>query len=402
VQRSGSLRRLYDMEAEAEATALSGLAPRSRRPRRGRWLAPAAAALAVAAVVGVLAGVRIADGRPPAPAGAPGGRPAFYVALPPPGYPGRPAATIHATVGGRVTGRAVVHGQTLGQVAAAADDRTFVLSAYHRKPDGAVRPDSVISFYRLRLTGDGRVASLRRLPLTVPTGPSGYYQVTALALSGDGGTLAVAEGAGSTGPGRLVAVSLRTGRARTWTVSDNDQIGGLSWGHGATFGVLIEAEIPLPGEPDVFEAGYRLRLLDTSRPVGDLLTASTLVPLSTDLVESAVLINHGREVAAWTRTGLTARLAGNAVLSVFSVTTGRPLELLYAVPGNGQFPGHGTVWSADPSGRHLLVGLTTPTEVPPQAGPFLLGHTVFGRLDRGQLTPLPVIQPKEPPQPAAW
>jgi hypothetical protein len=295
-----------------------------------------------------------------------------------------------------------VHGQTLGRVAAAADDRTFVLSAYHRKPDGAIRPGSVTSFYRLRLTRDGQVASLRRLPLTVPAGAAGYYQVTAMALAGDGATLAVAAGAGSTGPARLEAVSLRTGRARTWTAPSEDEIGGLSWGHGATFGILIPAEIPLPSQPDAFQAGFRLRLLDTSRPAGDLMRASTPVPLSTGLAESAILINHGRDVVAWTRTPGTARLAGNALLSEFSTQTGRPLLLLYAVPSNGQFPGAGTVWSADPSGRHLLIGMTTPTEEGPQPGPFILGHAVFGRLDRGQLTPLPVIQPKEPPQPAAW
>ena len=370
-----------------------------RRPARSRqWLAPVAAALAIAAVAGVLTGLRLTAGPSVVPAVSPGGRPPFYVALPPPGYPGRPAATIHASASGAVLGRVAVPGLTLGTVAAAADDRTFVLSAYRRKPDGAIRPDSVTSFYRLTLTGAGQVASLQRLRLAVPAGKLGY-QVSSTALSGNGGTLAVSIiASGFRGTDRLEAVSLRTGRVRTWTAPWEAALQGLSWGHGVTFGFLTA----LPTGQGQEVARFRLRLLDTSRPAGDLVRSSALVPLSGGPVTSAILADHGRDVVAWTRRPSTAQHAGDVILSRFSAQTGQALQQLYAVPSNGQFPGAGAVWSADPSGQHLLIGITTPTRKGPQPGPFILGHAVFGRLDHGQLTPLPVIQPKVPPQPAAW
>jgi hypothetical protein len=371
--------------------------PGRRLVRSRRWLVPAAAAMAIAAVAGVLTGLRIVASPLPVPAAAPGGRPPFYVALPPPGYPGRPAATIHASASGAVLGRVAVAGLTLSSVTAAADGRTFVLTAYHRKPDGAIRPYSVTSFYLLSLAADGRLASLRRLRLTVPAGKLGY-QVTSTALSGDGGTLAVSiTASGFTGVDRLEAVSLRTGRTRTWTAPWPTFLQGLSWGRGATFGFLTA----VPARPGQVPA-LQLHLLDTSRPAGDLMRSSTLVPLSGGPMTSAILTDHGRDVVAWTRGPGTARAIGNAILSRFSAQTGRALQLLYTVPTNGQFAGSGTVWSADPSGQHLLIGITTPTRKGPQPGPFILGHAVLGRLDHGQLTRLPVIQPKLPPQPAAW
>jgi hypothetical protein len=373
-----------------------------RRPartgrQRVRRLAPAAAAVAVAAVIGVLAGVRLAAGPRPAPAAAAGGRPPFYVALPPPGDQGRPAATIHASATGRVLGRAVVHGQVLGAVTAAADGRTYVLSAYRIKPDSAIRPNSVTSFYRLTLAADGRVASLRRLPVTVPAGSQGAT-VSSMALSGDARTLAisVAPGTGQ-GDDRLEVVSLRTGRSRAWTTPWTNEVGSLSWGSGTALGFLTRVP-PQAGR----ELSYQLHVLDTARPAGALLPASTPVPVRGGPVESAILVNHGRDVAAWTRGPGSARRPGAAILSEFSARTGQPLRLLYAVPGNGQYPGAGQVWSADPSGAHLLVGITTPDAEGGQPVVFVKGHAVLGRLDRGQLTQLPVIDQREPPQPAAW
>jgi hypothetical protein len=378
-----------------ELRAPAGRGGAGRRP--ARWPAPAAAVLAVAAVVGALAGVRLAAGPRPGPAAAPGARPAFYVALPPAGYPGRPAATIHASASGKVVGRAVVHGQVLGAVAAAADGRTFVLSAYRIKPDSAIRPNSVTSFYRLTLAADGQVAALRRLPVTVPAGSQGAA-VSSMALSGDGRTLAISVApGGDQGDDRVEVVTLRTGRARTWTTPWNSGVWGLSWGSGPALGFLTLVP-PAEGQ----ELSYRLHLLDTSRPAGDLLAASTLIPLRAGLVESAILVNHGRDVVAWTRGPGPVRAPGPAILSEFSARTGQPLQLLYAVPSSGQYAGTGVVWSADASGAHLLVGINTPDAEGGQPVVFVKGHSVLGRVDRGRLTSLPVVDRGEPPQPAAW
>jgi hypothetical protein len=368
--------------------------PPRRRPagaRRRWWLAPAGAALAVAAVVGVVAGVRGSSGQQPSPAAAEGQRPPFYVTLPADGNAGHPDATIRATATGAILGRVSVPGTHFGYVAAAADDRTFVLAAYRRPVGTSGNRHGSTEFYRLTLSASGRPEPLARLPLTVQEG-QWAYEPSSIALSADGATLAlavvpsvVAQQPG--GPSaRIEVVSLRTGRTRTWTARGETAVESLSWVRGGTLAFLVSGP-PAPA------ADYQLRFLDTARRAGRLAGASRPVTLrgTTGPLLSALVTGHGRIVVAWTRAAAPAGQVGDAVLAEFSAQTGRRLRVLDTLPGRGAFESSAQVWSADPSGEHLLASGNTATGQVTAGGVVrnLVVRGFLHRIDRGRVTALP-------------
>lgn len=102
-------------------------------------------------------------------------------------------------------------------IAAAADDRRFVLAAV-----GGSGRHAVTSFYLLRLAADGRPAALTRLSYTVPAGPAGYY-ANSIALSPDASWLAVAIGPASGGG---------SGSSVLGSLASHGSLGGL-WGSRA-------------------------------------------------------------------------------------------------------------------------------------------------------------------------
>ena len=76
--------------------------------------------------------------------------------------------------------------------------------------------------------------------------------------------------------------------------------------------------------------------------------------------------------------------------------------MLQTLQSSGTFGGDGALWSADPSGQHLIIGGTDVTGVRKIPHPLkVAGHdqvwyslepverTVFGRLDHGRFTVLP-------------
>jgi hypothetical protein len=385
-----------ELWAQSQRTQAEDLRDLQVPPRRGPagarrrwWLAPAGAALAVAAVVGVVAGVRGTSGEQPRPAAAAEGqRPPFYVTLPADGNSGHPDATIRDSATGAMLGRVSVPGTHFDYVAAAADDRTFVLAAYRRPAGTAGTRHGSTEFYRLTLSAGGRPEPLSRLPLTVPEG-QWVYGPTSLALSADGTTLAVAVVPADVPPlseaatSRIEVVSLGTGRTRTWTVPETD-IESLSWVRGGTLAYLVTG---------TSAGGHGLRFLDTSGPAGSLTRASRPVQLRgvTGQLLSALVTGHGHFVVAWTRAPGRPGQAGDAVLTEFSAQTGRRVRVLDTLPGRGAFESSALVWSADPSGQHLLASGNTATGQVTAGGVVrnLVVRGFLHRIDRGRVTALP-------------
>ena len=148
----------------------SGTQP--RRARRLRpWIAPVTAAAAVIALAISLALVRdIPNGRvvsPPRPTAASGGVPRYYAALI---RQGKGITWNEVIVNDTFTGARLAtvkppHGSTFGDVTAAADDRTFVVTAAPiYKPPGAYVAHSW--WYLLRIApGTSSPARLTRLAI---------------------------------------------------------------------------------------------------------------------------------------------------------------------------------------------------------------------------------------------
>ena len=145
--------------------------------------------------------------------------------------------------------------------------------------------------------------------------------------------------------------------------------------------------------PPAPAGGYQLRFLDTARPAGGLARASAPVALrgTAGPLLSALVTGHGHVVVAWTRAPARKGQVGNAVLAEFSAQTGRRLRVLDTLLSRGAFESYAQVWSADPSGDHVLAGGNTATGQVTKGGivknPVL--REFLYRIDRGRVTALP-------------
>lgn len=197
--------------------------PARRRTRvgtgRGRtWLMPVAAAAAVTlAVAGGAAVARHGGGAvdtAAGPAAGPAVAPSFLAQIRGPGD-----ITIRSVADGHITDvvpRPAEDGP-FAAVQAARDNRIFY---------AATGGDGCRSrLYQFTLDGEGRVASRAELPFAPPE----RARVTALAVSGNGATLAY--GLSSCEPGRgasLVVTDTATGGSRTWTSTRPEVVRDLS------------------------------------------------------------------------------------------------------------------------------------------------------------------------------
>src|SRR5436190_4663902 len=188
-----------------------GLVRRGAVPRRWPgWLAPVAAAAAVAGVIIAslaISGVILrhhAGTSPAGPSGVFAKVPRYFVAVP--AIPGR--AVVGATATGAVLGTvAPPKPYTMfTSVAAAGDGRTFVFAAAPGPDRGPVR------FYRLALDRSGHPGHLAPLPI-----PPEAAALPGLALSPDGSKLAVSLPPvhGQVGS-KIQVFSLATGARREW------------------------------------------------------------------------------------------------------------------------------------------------------------------------------------------
>jgi hypothetical protein len=274
--------------------------PGSRRrwralgPRRrwGAWLAPLAAAAAVIAFAVSLVAVRGTPGGytlVPAisRAGAAVSFPDYYLTF------NQPVSDETIPVGlelrSTLTGKTLStlqppRGLSFAGITGAADDRTFVAAA-HRDPYGAFNSGGRSrTWYLVRVTGTGSRVSLRMTKLPVPATPVGT-EILAIALSPDGTKLAVGTAPWTDNAANakqaLRVYSVATGAVlRTWTTPPGpanwaimsgggggaDPNTGVAWAgnHALAFG----------GTQKGYGPAYTIRVLDISRPDGDLLGSS--------------------------------------------------------------------------------------------------------------------------------
>ena len=247
-----------------------------------RWLAPVAA---VAAVIGVVAGVSLAgrsQGHQPAPLQSP--IPPEPVAPMPPYYVtafqtydggnGRlilTFAVVHDSATGAVLATVRVptltaQGGTGGlSITAAGDDRTFIITEQPGPP--------VVGFYLLRVAANGRSAKLSRLPLSLP----GYLSVTDVALSPDARRLAMdvqhcnakTQSCPYTG---VRVITIATGVVSTWTTRANGAPFNVSWAGNERVAFEWQSGVRTP--PAGQQSGYRL--LSLAGPRRDLLAARAI------------------------------------------------------------------------------------------------------------------------------
>ena len=275
---------------------------RARQRRRWRSVGVVAASLAVSGAVylavGGPGGTKPGHRRPAGTTGAVPGLnatafarvPRFFVALTGKTLPGQgQRAVVAATATGAVLGRVTPPRPhcVFTWVAAAGDDRTFVLAVQHAVP--AVGWPAHFSgagparFYRLVLGRSGRPGPLTALPA-----PPVTEDINGFALSPDGSKLAVTvlpprhlrQGRPPPPRGsRLRVFTLATGAERDWMLPGIGWIGdtkpsaqSLSWA-GDDRTLLVQERLGQGGPI------AELRLLDTARPGGSLPAASQRVPI---------------------------------------------------------------------------------------------------------------------------
>ena len=344
-------------------------------PRRQRWLAAAAAVAAVTVIVAAvnIAG-RLTQHRAAGPVAA---MPRYYLDN---SDNGRHVAIRAAATGATLASVAAPAGDAFSWLAAAADDRRFVVA----EVSGSGR-HQVTSFHLLRLTANGQVASWSPVSYTNTAGPAGLA-VTGLAMNPDASMLAIAitplpvSGSTASGPSRITEVALATGAvARSWTAPGKVQPGELSWVRGGRLSFMITDGRPLPHRPAILQ----LRLLNTASPDGDLLSASSVVRLSGpgSNLSSALVTPDGNEIIAWTyvdRPGPGGGLVEENTLGEFSMRTGTLQRILYGEPAGRTLINNVGPFSVDPSGYHLLFQAQN-----------LYGALTFGRVDNGRFRSLP-------------
>jgi len=375
-----------------------GLVRRGVVPRRwAGWLAPVAAAAAVAGVIiaslafsGVILGGTAGTG-PANSSGVFGKVPRYFVALPE--IPGR--AVVGATATGAVLGTvAPPKPYTMFTGAAAAgDDRTFVLAAAPGLGRGPVK------FYRLALDRSGHPARLAPLPIP----PETTTALPGLALSPDGSKLAVSLPPvhGQIGS-KIQVFSLATGARREWVWPGRGTLGqiampvtngGLQWeadNRTLMFELTTRTKDGWPGQ---------LYLMDTTAPAGSLPAASTRIPVPGTylglqhnrrgyIVGMPLITGDGTKlVAPFFHLSAPPKVFGFTITE-FSVRTGKPVRVLYQRRTASE-AGDTGVWWVNASGtaviatRGSVFGVQTPatfTPLPPRTQRLFVRHGGLFRL----------------------
>lgn len=362
--------------------------PLRLRPRRRRrwiaWAAPLASAAMVVALVA--ASLAIAGGlrHPPAPSSPAGlnAVPPYYVAIVTgKGQPDEddsygPAAEVRATLTGAVLARIVPpkpYADFTG-VTAAADDRTFVLSAQEKfKPPASAQQEAreyplgyspPARFFVLHIDpGSHASPTLQALPAPFIPAKAAVHD---MALSPDG-TLLAADIGGLFSDDRLFVFNLATGTERAWSFTmcshclpDSGGLGtggvnadALSWTAGGRVAFIGPGASPQgPGA---------VRLLDTSAPGTNLLADSKPV-----LNWPGGFNDSGPDWrgAIVTPDGLTAVIIEELVtsgvreqLAEFSTATGRATAILNNLPVVGNYE---QVLYANATGSVLVVSYARP------------------------------------------
>jgi hypothetical protein len=327
------------------ATRLAGLrlgVPGAGRGAR-RWLAPAAAAVAVAAV---LAGVTLArsgaGGQPGAAASggvAAGAVPRFYATV----APGQHIRVlIHSSRTGRVVssqGLAGAYGSN-PSITAASNDRMFAVVTASRMPHSPTGP----RLYQVWINNRGRVTTVGgNQRLLVPAG----HVVDGIALSPDGSKLAIAEQIPQPAfrpLGEIEEWSVEAGRViRTWSAAKGMPLDPAWLASGRKLGFLWWDHLHYHGGSSNFTARTQERLLNTSAPGPSLLAGSQVIAAAPkgDFLASAELSADGR------------MLIGSWFRNVPSGTSRGTADLIYGQLG---LNGHGTGFEVGTSARYNGAG----------------------------------------------
>jgi hypothetical protein len=218
-------------------------------------------------------------------------------------------------------------GESLAGVAAAGDDRTFLLTA---------QAETSVNFYEERLNPDGRPESLV-LVFALPG-----HTVPWFAVSPDARLLAYPTSDG------IRVISLATGARRSWTASGGRAV-SLSWASDGT--------LAFEWLPGASAAHAQVRLLDTTAPGTGLLASRPLVPSCANpygmvcVPFSPLITPDGSKVFA------TVLFNGNddlvAQMEEFSVRTGRVLALITPAVSSQRGNTMCQVLWTDPGGSRL-------------------------------------------------
>jgi hypothetical protein len=382
----------------------AGLVRRGRAPRRWPgWLAPVAAAAAVAGVIiaslaisGLI--LRPARSGPAGPSGVFAEVPQYFVAIP---AVANAAAVVGATATGAVRGTIAPpkpHAE-FTWAAAAGDGRTFVLGASPRLHRGEyLNQPRPVKLYRLVLSRSGQPGRLVPLPIPTETG------ITGLALSPDGSKLAVSflPAHGQTGS-KIEVFSLATAAQREWVWPGRGTLGqvampvatgGLQWeadNRTLMFEVTTHTAAGWPGQ---------LYLLDTAVPGSSLPASSTRIPVpGTDLGWQYNNVKH-RIIGMPFITGdgtklITAFYHQKAppnvfgfTITEFSVRTGQPTRVLYQRRASSELADTNVYWvnthgTAMIAVRGPAFGVQTPatfTPLPPRTQRLIASHGGLIRL----------------------
>jgi hypothetical protein len=325
-----------------------------------------------------------------APATPVNGVPRYYVGIPTsPGFanPNAPEAIVGDTFTGKklATVPAPAGWTFLPALAAAGDDRTFVVGAASQSGD-LLRTERL---YVIRLTpGAAHFAALRELPIPAPRLSWDYVS---MALSRDGSMLAVM--AETT---QVRVYSMATGAlAHTWTIPSSGSsrlplVSLLSWtsdGRRLAFSAR-EARSNPPVE---------IRLLQLSDPGHDLL-ADSRVAATVPSSGCGLVSGDGKTVlcgssAPGTGSGTKACPDGSrpqtAVIHQYSTATGKLTGTLYQIERSCGTGGPALSWTSD-DGNAALGSLAD----------IFFGGVRFGLFTPGKFTPLPA--PLAYPAFAAW
>jgi len=367
---------------------------RARWDQRHRWLramVPLAAAAAVAAVV--IASLALTRG---VPASSPGGpaSPARAVALH--GVPAYYVATANQVTPTDVVIRATATGAVLATVqvpkpygtfnfvTAAADDRTFILSAQRWWPiasgprgrDAEHRDNTTpVVFFRLRYDPATRTARLTALhvPQVIPAAT-----LNGMGVSPDGSRLALA-----LNPDQIAIITLATGASRnyawpgpahssgTWIGNDKPSGQPVSWtADGRT--LAFPATTESGGVTSVILLGTRPGGIGLG-PARRAVTFRGAGHVKPGPVGNALITPDGTRIVTITQRAQAA----SARITQFSTRTGRPVSPRLA--GTASLTPWDVLWT-DPSGGTLIVEGARTGSLP---------ATVTGILRDGRFTPLP-------------
>jgi hypothetical protein len=392
-------RDLQGISQRADAGSIRPLRdpPARRRPAAVRWLAPVTA---VAAVLGVVAGVSLASrsqGHRPAPLQSPippepaGPMPPFYVTLAATYPQNAPWAYVRDSATGAVL--TAVHLPVLvtnygssSPSITAGDDRTYIItvsgSDHAGKATTTGAPGGVIinRYYLMRVAADGRAANLSLLH--IPLSP---HATDGIALSPDGSKVATAVQscrAGGCQYTGIQVVTLATGASRTWTTQADGAPFSVSWVGSGHLAFDWQGRAA---------SGYRV--LDITRPGSNLLAAQPMAgppPVATGFVPPALFTSDGRAVITSTVRNIPEGSGRDTVIArivELDANTGQLLQVLHTVIARNVTTQRDTtqtsvtdldqtckVVSLGPAGVHALVQCFG-----------------FGRVDGTRFTPLPGV-----------